>query len=248
MARWTASLRNTFSLSLECSGFDCHRLCQRRKANSKTAASVLLWSFQLSGWSTCRPHSCLTAWLASEQPTKSYHFFWASHQCQVPSLFPNTTCNFVLQTFTPAKISNEPKDGNDEIKQFWMEICNQRIFLWQVTQSHHFRRQSRCQCPHPPPFQCSSPEKCHVENCSCFSCFRLFFVVSIFLFVSGCRFFNFACLVNRMRSPQYSSKHFGSSCARFQDFQISLQIPSPAFRWWIRFTLRYLDTYMMCHG
>ncbi len=55
----------------------------------------------------------------NHQPTKSYHFFLASHHCQNPSLFSNI-CNFVLQTITSKMIV-------DEIKQFWMEICNQRI-------------------------------------------------------------------------------------------------------------------------
>ena len=55
----------------------------------------------------------------NHQPTKSYHFFLASHHCQIPSLFSNT-CNFVLQTITSKMIV-------DEIKQFWMEICNQQI-------------------------------------------------------------------------------------------------------------------------
>ena len=204
----------------------------------------MLWSFQLSGWSTCRPHSCLMAWLASEQPTKSYHFFLTSHQCQVPSLFPNTY-NFVLQTFTPAKISHHKWLSMKIQAILFVQICNQRI----------------CVTSYSVPF--SPSESLPVSPSSTISMFFSWMsqrtagtaAAAVFLLLFSlqkCRFFNLACLVNRMRSPQYSSKHFGSSCAiRFRTFQGSLQIPSQwnrAFQWWIRFILRCLDTYMMCYS
>ena len=160
------------------------------------------------------------AWLASEQPTKSYHFFLTSHQCQVPSLFPNTY-NFVLQTFTPAKISHHKWLSMKIQAILFVQICNQRI----------------CVTSYSVPF--SPSESLPVSPSSTISMFFSWMsqrtagtaAAAVFLLLFSlqkCRFFNLACLVNRMRSPQYSSKHFGSSCAiRFRTFQGSLQISFP---------------------
>ena len=171
-------------------------------------------------------------------------FFLTSHQCQVPSLFPNTY-NFVLQTFTPAKISHH-KWLSMKSKQFCLFKSATNGSVWQVTQCH-FRGQSRCQCPHPPPFQCSSPEKCHKELQE--------LQLLPFFFCFLCRNAGFStwpvwwieCAVrNTHRSTLAPPVLFDS-----RTFQGSLQIPSQwnrAFRWWIRFTLRCLDTYMMCQS
>ena len=171
-------------------------------------------------------------------------FFLTSYQCQVPSLFPNT-CNFVLQTFTPAKyhITNDCRwnPSNSVCSNLQpTDLCDKllsAIFAVRVAASvpilHHFNVLLL---------------KNVTKNCRNCSCFRFFYCFLCWnAGFSTWPVWWIECAVrNTHRSTLAPPVLFDS-----RTFQGSLQIPSQwnrAFWWWIRFILRCLDTYMMCYS